>query len=597
MNILTSNELRDKYLKFFEKKGHKIIESASLIPVNDPSVLFTTAGMHPLVPYLLGEEHPYGKRLTDVQKCVRTGDIDEVGDSYHCTFFEMLGNWSLGDYFKQDSIKYSFEFLTKVLGIEKERIAVTVFAGDENAPRDDESAKRWKEMGLNDSQIFFLSKENNWWWAGQVGPCGPDTEIFYKTDKKYEEENNTPASDKGPYVEIWNNVFMEYFKNEDGSYTKLKQKNVDTGMGLERTLCILQNVDSVYDTDLFTDIIKEIEKLSCKKYKENKEDTRAMRIIADHIRTATFIMGDQRGVTPSNVDQGYVVRRLIRRAVRFSKLLGMQDGSLSIISNLFIEKYKLIYPELQEKRNIIINELELEISKFEKTIENGLKEIEKVLMYVQNYTLNGKTAFRLYDTFGFPLEMTIEIAKEKGYDVDIDGFNKAFKDHQEKSQKGAEQKFKGGLANTSQDTVALHTATHLLLAALKKVLGNDINQKGSNITEERLRFDFNFSRPMEKEEIKKVEDLVNEIISKNIPVICKEMKLEEAKKMGATGVFDNKYQDIVKVYQIGDFSLELCGGPHVRNTGDLGNIGKFKIKKEQSSSSGVRRIKAVLEKE
>lgn len=592
MNKITSGELREKFLKFFEGKGHNVIKSSSLIPENDPSVLFTTAGMHPLVPYLLGEKHPSGKRLCNVQKCVRTGDIDSVGDATHCTFFEMLGNWSLGDYFKKKSIAYSFEFLTKVLGIDKNRIAVTVFRGDEDAPMDEDSAKYWMENGLTKEQVFFLPKENNWWWAGQKGPCGPDTEIFFITDKIVDEEDNTPASDKGKYIEIWNNVFMEYYRDEQGKYSNLKQKNVDTGMGLERTICILQGVDSVYETDLFKDVVARISQLSNVIYGKNEKETKAVRIIADHIRTSTFIMGDEKSVMPSNVDQGYVVRRLIRRAVRYAKIINIDPKSLLEIAKMFIEQYKEVYPEIKTNENIVLEGMRLEIEKFENTIENGLKEIEKVLKYVQGDTLNGKTAFRLYDTYGFPLEMTVEIAEEKGYKTDIDGFSKAFEEHKKKSQEGAGQKFKGGLANTNEMTIKLHTAAHLMLAGLKKVYGEQVFQRGSNITEERLRFDFNLDRPMEKSEIEKVELYVNEAINKKIEVVCAEMSLNEAKESGATGIFDNKYGEKVKVYTIEGYSKEICGGPHVRNTGELG---KFKITKEQSSSAGVRRIKAVLE--
>ncbi len=592
MNKLTSRELRNKFLKFFEEKGHTIIKSASLIPENDPSVLFTTAGMHPLVPYLLGEQHPAGKRLCDVQKCVRTGDIDSVGDATHCTFFEMLGNWSLGDYFKKESIAFSYEFLTKVLGIEKRQIAVTVFAGDEDAPKDTESAKFWVENGLETNQIFYLPKENNWWWAGQQGPCGPDTEIFFVTDKQVNKDDDTPASDAGKYIEIWNNVFMEFFRDENGKYTNLKQKNVDTGMGLERTLCILQGVESVYETDLFRDVILKISSLANIKYGEDEEMTRATRIIADHIRTATFIMGDENGIMPSNMDQGYVIRRLIRRAVRFARILKIDVKNLLEISRIFINQYADIYPELKTNENIVISSMGAEIEKFENTIENGLKEIDKVLKYIEGNVLNGKTVFRLYDTYGFPLEMTIEIAKEKGYNVDIEGFNLAFEEHKKKSQQGSEQKFKGGLANSSELTARLHTATHLMLAALRKIYGDHIFQKGSNITEERLRFDFNLDHPMSKEEILQVEDYVNEVISKDIPVTCKEMSLDEARESGALGIFDNKYEEKVKVYTVDGYSKEICGGPHAQKTGELG---KFKIVKEQSSSAGVRRIKAVLE--
>ena len=486
---MKSYELRDKYLNFFASKGHAIIPSSSLIPENDPSVLFTTAGMHPLVPYLLGQKHPAGTRLTDVQKCVRTGDIDEVGDATHCTFFEMLGNWSLGDYFKKESITFSFEFLTEVLGIPVEKLAVTVFEGDEDAPRDEVAASVWESLGIPKDRIFYLPKKHNWWIASTTGPCGGDTEIFVDTGKVVE-GNPSPADDGGKWVEIWNNVFMEFYRHPDGSYTPLSQKNVDTGMGLERTLCMLNGYKSVYETDLFSDIIARLEALSGKKYGSQESVTKAMRIIADHMRTATFMIGDEKGVTPSNVDQGYVLRRLLRRAVRYARTIDLDSTLLTDIAKMYIDKYKDVYPELAANSEHIVSEIAKEEEKFSKTLGNGIKEMEKVLKWVQGDTLNGKTAFRLYDTFGFPIEMTVEIAAERGYKVDIDGYNTAFEEHQKKSQAGAEQKFKGGLADTGERTVYLHTATHLLLASLKKVLGrDDIYQKGSNITAERLRLD------------------------------------------------------------------------------------------------------------
>lgn len=593
MKTLTSDELRSAYLKFFSEKGHSVISSASLIPENDPSVLFTTAGMHPLVPYLLGQKHPAGKRLCDVQKCVRTGDIDEVGDDTHCTFFEMLGNWSLGDYFREESIEFSFEFLTKILQIPVDKIAVTVFAGDEDCERDVVSAKKWIELGIIESNVFYLPKEYNWWYAGATGPCGSDTEIFIINEDVPMHEGCSPACDCGRFVEIWNNVFMEFYRTADGKFEKLSQRNVDTGMGLERTICKINGYKSVYETDLFTNALSKIEELSGKKYGEDETTTRAMRIIADHIRTATFLMGDEKGIVPSNIDQGYVLRRLIRRAIRYALSLGMDSSKLVQVSECFIDKYKDVYNELNTNKDKILSELSKEEEKFSKTIENGLKEIEKVLKYVQGDKLNGKTAFRLYDTFGFPIEMTQEICKERGYGVDIEGYHNAFAEHQKKSQIGAEQKFKGGLADSSERTVYLHTATHLLLAGLKKVLGDDsIMQKGSNITAERLRFDFNFDRPLTAEEKTAVEAFVNDAIQKSIPVICEEMPIEQAKACGATGSFANKYGEIVKVYSIGDISKELCGGPHAENTSQLK---KFTLLKEQSSSSGVRRIKATIE--
>ena len=591
--MINSEQLRQLYLDFFKSKGHAVIPTASLIPENDPTVLFTTAGMHPLVPYLLGEKHPSGTRLTDVQICVRTGDIDEVGDVSHCTFFEMLGNWSLGDYFKKESIAWSYEFLTKVLNIDVSKLNVSVFAGDESCPRDEESANIWRSLGLKDEQIFYLPKENNWWGpAGVTGPCGPDTEMFIDTGKEKCSDDCSPACSCGKYLEIWNNVFMQYFKDADGKLSPMERKNVDTGMGLERTLCIVNGYKSVYETDLLAFSIKKLEELSGKKYGENEDDTKAMRIIADHTRTATFLLGDVKAISPSNVDQGYVLRRLIRRAVRYCRVLGIDGSALIEIAKLYIEKYKGIYTNIGANAQRIEEELKAEQEKFGKTIEQGINEFEKVVKYIPTKTIPGKTAFRLYDTFGFPLEMTIELAKEKGFDVDVQGYEEAFKKHQEISKAGAEQKFKGGLADTGEVTARLHTATHLLNAALKIVLkDNTINQRGSNITPERLRFDFSFGRPMTPEEIQAVEDLVNEEISKNQDVKLEEMSVADAKAQGAVGVFDNKYGEVVKVYTVG-ISKEICGGPHAKNTSELGH---FKIVKEQSSSAGVRRIKAILE--
>ena len=593
MEELKSYELREKYLKFFESKGHKIIPSASLIPENDPSVLFTTAGMHPLVPYLLGQKHPAGNRLCDVQKCVRTGDIDEVGDATHCTFFEMLGNWSLGDYFRKESINFSFEFLTKVLGIPVEKIAVTVFAGDEDCARDEEAADTWASLGIPRDRIFYLPKANNWWYAGSTGPCGSDTEIFIDTGKEPCSDHCDPSCDCGKWVEIWNNVFMEFNRNADGKFEKLSQQNVDTGMGLERTICMLNGYKSVYETDLFAGAISKICELAGKKYGENDDDTRAMRIIADHIRTATFMLGDENGIVPSNVDQGYVLRRLIRRSVRFARQLGIDPQNLVEIAKLYVEQYKNVYDELDRNSQKINDELVKEIDKFSKTLEDGIKQLDKVLQFVKGDTLNGKTAFRLYDTYGFPIEMTEEICKEKGFSVDKEGYKLAQEEHIKKSQQGAEQKFKGGLADSSEMTTFLHTATHLLLASLKKVLGDDtIQQKGSNITPERLRFDFNFPRPLTDEEKKAVEDAVNDAIARDIPVVCSEMTIEEAREKNAVGVFGSRYGEIVKVYQIGDVDLQICGGPHAEHTGQLGH---FKIEKEQSSSAGIRRIRATIQ--
>lgn len=595
MKKLNSAELRSAYLNFFKERGHAVIGSASLIPENDPTVLFTTAGMHPLVPYLSGEKHPAGTRLTDVQKCVRTGDIDSVGDSSHCTFFEMLGNWSLGDYFKKESINWSWQFLTEVLGISKDSLAVSVFAGDEDCAKDEESAAIWESCGLPKERIFYLPKENNWWGpAGVTGPCGPDTEIFIDTGKAPCSENCSPACDCGKYLEIWNNVFMQFCKNADGTFSPLTQKNVDTGMGLERTICVLNGCKSVYETDLFENAIAKISCLSGKKYGENEEDTRAMRVIADHIRTATFILGDPNGVVPSNVAQGYILRRLIRRAVRFARVLSLPDDALVEVSKVYIEQYREIYPELVENSGKIIDEIAKENQKFRKTIEQGLKEFERVVGFLppEVKRLSGKTAFKLYDTFGFPIEMTAELCHEKGLDVDMKGYEKAFEEHQNKSRAGAEQVFKGGLADNQVATERLHTATHLMNAGLRKLVDENIRQRGSNITAERLRFDFNLDRPLTPEEIKAVENYVNEAIKADVEITCEEMTVSDAKASGAIGVFDNKYGEKVKVYTMGEYSKEICGGPHAKHTGELGT---FKIIKEQSSSAGVRRIKAILE--
>ena len=608
MKTYTSQSLREMYLNFFKDKGHKVIPSASLIPENDPTVLFTTAGMHPLVPYLLGEKHPAGTRLTDVQKCVRTGDIDDVGDERHCTFFEMLGNWSLGDYFKKEMIPWSYEFLTgeNYLGIPSDQIAVTVFGGDDTLPRDTEAAELWENAGIKKENIYFMPRENNWWGpAGLTGPCGTDTEMFVIRKPKCSPECN-PDCNCGAFLEIWNDVFMRFNKQADGSFTELSQKNVDTGMGLERALCVLNGKSSVYETDIFENAIKTISELTGRTYGENEEVTRAFRVLLDHTRTATFMIGDEKGIVPSNTDQGYILRRIIRRAVRFGRKLELPEGSLAKISATFIEQYKTVYPELGVNAAKIAEELDKEEAKFTKTLQQGLKEFEKCLSgierknafmsqkdpaYVPEKKINGKQAFHLYDTYGFPVEITAEMAKERGYDVDIDGYNAAFEEHQNKSKAGSEQKFACGLADHKEETTNLHTATHLLHAALKVVCGADVNQKGSNITEERLRFDFNYPQPMTAEQIKAVEDLVNEKIAADIPVVMKEISLEEAKAEGFTGLFESKYGERVKTYTIGDFSKEICGGPHAESTGKLG---KFKIQKEQSSGSGIRRIKAVL---
>ena len=584
------------WFDFFRKHGHAIISSASLIPENDPTVLFTTAGMHPLVPYLLGEKHPAGVRLADVQKCVRTGDIDEVGDASHCTFFEMLGNWSLGDYFKDEMIPWSYEFLTspEYLGIDPKRLAVSVFAGDDDCPRDERSAELWEKAGIAHDRIFFLPKENNWWGpAGITGPCGPDSEMFIDNGQPKCCDECSPACDCGKYLEIWNDVFMQFNKTAGGKYEPLKQKNVDTGMGLERTLCILQGKKSVYETDLFAPIIAAIESIGSGKYGSDEETTKAIRIVADHIRTSVFMIGDEKGVACSNVDQGYILRRLLRRAVRFAKKLDIEIGKLTVVAEAVIEEYKDVYPELEINRDRIINEITTEEERFERTLQGGIKEFEKLCHYLVGDTISGKASFKLYDTYGFPIEMTIELAKEKGLKVNVEDFNKAFAEHQQKSHAGAEQKFKGGLADHSEATARLHTATHLMHRALKEVLHDEnANQKGSNITEERLRFDFTFPRALTPEEIKEVEDKVNEAIKADVPVVCEEMTVEEAKEQGAVGLFTAKYGEKVKVYSMGKYSKEICGGPHASHTGELGH---FRIVKEQSSSAGVRRIKAVLE--
>ena len=588
MKNLTSDQLRSLYLKFFEERGHKVIPSASLIPENDPSVLFTTAGMHPLVPYLMGQEHPAGKRLTDVQKCLRTGDIDEVGDASHCTFFEMLGNWSLGDYFKHESIAWSYELLTSEewLGIDKDRLYFTCFEGDENAPRDTESHDRWVEMGVDPSHIFYLGAKHNWWIPGNSGPCGPDTEIFFDTGKPKCCPECNPSCDCGKYLEIWNNVFMQYYKDAEGNVTPLAKRNVDTG------IATLQGAESVYDTDGFAPIIARIAELSGKNYNDDEATKKAFRIIADHIRSATFILGDPRGVTPSNVDQGYILRRLIRRAIRFAMQIGIPENSLSKVAEAVIERYCHVYPELKENQEKITTELAKEEARFQHTLKKGMKEFERMKGSFADGKIDGVTAFHLYDTFGFPIEFTEEMARENGLTVDRAGFEAAFSEHQNKSKQGAEQRFKGGLAEANEVTARLHTATHLLQAALRKVLGDGVAQKGSNITTERLRFDFSFERKMTPEEVKEVEKLVNEAIQADVPITCEEMTVDEARAQGAIGLFGDKYGEKVKVYTMGKYSKEICGGPHASHTGELGT---FKIKKEEASSAGVRRIKAVLQ--
>ncbi len=581
-------DIRNKYLTFFEKHGHKIIPSAPLIPENDPSVLFTTAGMQPLVPYLLGENHPEGTRLTDFQKCVRTVDIDEVGDNRHLTYFEMLGNWSLGDYFKEESIKMSFDFLTKELEIPVEKLSVTVFAGDNDAPRDEESARIWKEVGMLEDHIYYFGKEDNWWIAGEEGPCGPDTEMFYDTGKEPCSKECNPSCGCGKYVEVWNNVFMEYYKSKDGVYSKLKQRNVDTGLGLERMNMLLQGKETPYDTEIFLPIMEKLEKLA------NHDEIASRRIVAEHLRSSMMIISD--GGRPSNVDRGYVLRRLIRRMTRHLNKLGIDLTQLVGLIDLNIETLKEMYPDLEKNKDMIKQVLIEEKDKFMKTLAHGEKEFEKAIAKIkseQKGTIDGQIVFKLYDTYGFPPEVTMDLAKEQGLHIDMETFQKLYKEHQKKSRMGSEQKFKGGLADQSPETICYHTATHLLNAALKAVVGKDVHQKGSNITAERMRFDFSCDHKLTEEEKEQVENLVNEWIKQNLPVTIEEMKKEEAIKSGAECMFIEKYPDIVTVYSIGDVSKELCGGPHVKNTSELGT---FKIKKEEASSAGVRRIKAILEK-
>ena len=651
MKTYHSADLRAMFLKFFQDHGHAVISSASVIPENDPTVLFTTAGMHPLVPYLMGQKHPAGTRLTDVQKCVRTGDIEDVGDFSHLTFFEMLGNWSLGDYFKDQMIPWSWEFLTSPewLGIDPDKLAFTVFEGDEDCPRDEEAANLWRKCGVKDDHLFYLPKEHNWWGpAGVTGPCGPDTEMFIIT-KKPCGPDCSPACHCGAYLEIWNDVFMQYNKQKDGSFIPLTQKNVDTGMGLERTICVLNGKKSVYETDAFTGILAKIEELCGKKYTPDDKNTRAFRIVADHMRTSTFIIGDPRGIGPSNVGQGYILRRLIRRAVRYGMGLGLQEGFTAEIAKVIIDQYKAVYPELEQNKAFVLEQLTLEEGRFARTLKQGEKEFDKVMNNLRRTreamekiladdtlaaaeeavkthvlrpqpdmvsaieavkagdlakvkaecqkihdslnVIDGRSAFKLYDTYGFPIEITKELAAENGLTVDEADFAKRFEQHQATSRSGAEQIFKGGLADHSEQTTCLHTATHLLQAALRKVLGDEVHQKGSNITAERLRFDFTFGRKVTPEELAQVEALVNEAIAAKVPITMEEMTVSEAKAQGAMGLFESKYGEVVRVYTMGPYSKEICGGPHANNTGDLVS---FKIIKEEASSAGVRRIKATI---
>lgn len=581
--------LKDLYINFFVSKGHKQIPSAPIVPENDPSVLFNTAGMQPLIPYLMGEEHPYGKRLCDYQKCLRTTDLEEVGDKTHHTFFEMLGNWSLGDYFKKETINYSFEFLTKVLNIPIERLAITVFEGDKDIPRDEISANTWRELGISDKKIAYLGKDDNFWIAGETGPCGGDTEIFYFRSDDPIPDVFDPEDDR--WVEIWNNVFMEFYKDENGKVTKLPRKNVDTGMGYERVVAVLENKDDNYTTSVWKDIISKIEEISNLTYEGNEK---SMRIIADHIRTAVFISADPAGIKPSNTDQGYILRRLIRRAIRHAKKINIDINSdwEQEIAMLVIKEYSKYYNEIKQNKDIVLDVLKNEKNKFNRTLEKGLREFEKITKKIEDGKLNKDLAFKLYDTYGFPIELTVELASELNIKVDVEGFKEKFKAHQELSRQGARGKFKGGLASTGEMEVKYHTATHLLNAALKIVVNKDVHQKGSNITSERMRFDFSCDHKLTPEEKEKTENLVNKWIKEGLPVTKTEMTKEEAIKSGAECMFIEKYPDIVTVYNIGDVSSELCGGPHVKNTNELGT---FKIKKEEASSAGVRRIKAILE--
>ena len=592
--MMTANEIRKKYIEFFRRHGHAEIKSASLIPDNDPTCLFTTAGMHPLVPYLSGQAHPAGKRLTDYQKCIRTGDIDEVGDPVHLTFFEMLGNWSLGDYFKEEAIAMSFEFLTKELGIPLKSLAFTVFAGDEDAPFDAEAFELWRSHGVAAERIAKLPKKDNWWGpAGTTGPCGPDTEMFYWTGDGEAPAVFDPADKR--WVEIWNDVFMQYNKTAEGKFVPLAQKNVDTGMGLERVTAVLQGKKSCYETEIFSPIFAALDAVRGVAPVPAAERSSSERIISDHLRAASFILAD--GITPGRVDQPYVLRRIIRRAIREGRKLGIEKPFVSAIAKAVIDTFKAVYPELEANEKVIVSELDREEAQFVSTLGNGIKELQKLIdrvpAFVEKKVISGKNAFNLYETYGFPIELTVEMAGEQGFSVDLPGYEEAYRKHQELSRAGAEQKFKGGLADHSEETAKLHTATHLLQAALRKVLGNHVEQRGSNITAERLRFDFSHPDKVTPEQLAAAEKIVNDAIAAKIPVKCEEMSVDEARAAGAMGLFGNKYGERVKVYTIGDVSKEICGGPHAANTGDLKS---FKILKEESSSRGVRRIKAVIGK-
>jgi len=594
-------EIKNRFLDFFEKKGHKIVSSASLIPENDPTVLFTTAGMHPLVPYLMGEVHPAGKRIANCQKCIRTGDIDEVGDETHLTFFEMLGNWSFGDYFKEDAIKWSYELLTTSLddggfGFKIEDLYFTVFEGDEDAPRDEIAKKLWMDCGVAENHIFYKDKSHNWWGpAGLTGPCGPDTEMFIDTGSDKCSDSCEPGCHCPKYVEIWNDVFMQYNKTPEGKFIPLEQTNVDTGAGLDRLTAIIQGYRSPYLTELFWPVWEHLAKLADLKVEIGVLPPVSARIVLDHMRAVVFMIAD--GIAPSNLDQGYILRRLMRRSVRHAMNLNINENFLKEIAEIFIEMYKEQYPEIKRNHTKIISEVVTEEQKFKKTLQSGTKEFEKLIGNLKKHNqerIPGRKLFNLYDTFGFPPELTEELAQKEGLEVDWDGYHKAFEKHQEVSRKGSEKKFAGGLADHTEEITKLHTATHLLHQALKDVLGDHVAQRGSNITAERLRFDFSHPEKMTKEEITKVEEIVNENINKGLPISFTEMTVEEAKAQGAIGLFEGKYGELVKVYRIGDFSCEICGGPH---EGSLKDLGTFKIKKEQSSSAGIRRIKAVLKAE
>jgi alanyl-tRNA synthetase len=590
---MDTKQLKKKYIEFFKGKGHAEIHSSPLIPEHDPTVLFTTAGMHPLVPFLMGQPHPQGKRLVDVQKCIRTQDIDEVGDETHTTFFEMLGNWSLGDYFKKEAIEWSWEFLTsnKWLGLDKNRLAVTCFAGDNDAPKDTEAYNVWRSIGIPDTRIAFLPKSDNWWGpAGETGPCGPDTEMFYWKLNDRPAPAKFDPKDKN-WVEIWNDVFMQYNKTKEGKYELLKSKNVDTGLGVERVTMALNGKTNIFEIDTFAPLIKKIEEIT---NKEMRHDTaKSFRVIADHIKAATFILGDERGVAPSNVDQGYILRRYIRRCVRHLRLLGAEPSNIDStveLAKVVIGMYEKDYPTLKQKKEFIFDELKKEQDRFQKTLDKGLKEFERMILAMTD--IDAKSAFLLYQSYGFPIEMIEELASEKGRAVDRNGFDEEYHKHQELSRAGAEQKFKGGLSEASEITIKLHTATHLLNEALRKIVSTDIHQKGSNITPERLRFDFNFDRKLTPDEVKKVEDEVNRLIHDALPIVKEEMSPEEAIKKGAQAEFGARYPAKVSVYSVGTYSKEICMGPHVANTKELGH---FKIIKEESSAAGIRRIKATVE--